>query len=236
MAFNATATRILGSLLCILLVMGSGVAQLVDDERAGACRVNDQQVLFTTGELVDYLRQAQPGSVRLLEFSGDGSRVYQSLDEYPDGHLENVLRYENKVWTLTDKSGGQPAPDWVSLLKRALHKEAVVYFYGCQAGYYDHSGLMERELGWGIAQAFSAEFGVTTIGCPEFVFYPGRFPDPGGRLFSNPSEPPSEGHSTPGGLWNVFKDGKRYKPLKSDWVTTFKGLPPPRMPGQTEKI
>lgn len=218
--------------LLILIFLGPALAWQ-HDEKAGGCRVNGDKVYYTTGEFVTFLGAAEPDSIRLLEFSGDGSRLHQSLDEYEDGHLENVLRLKNGVWSLTDKSGQEPDPQWADNLKRALRPDAVVYFYGCQTGWYDHTEMVTEELSEGIARAFSEDFQVSTIGCPEFVFYPGRFPEFGGQFFSNPTEPPTAGHSTPGGVWNVFKNGRWYRPLNRAWVTSVKGLPEPRMPAKS---
>ncbi|MGE0493044.1 MAG: hypothetical protein AB7S38_27780 [Vulcanimicrobiota bacterium] len=193
-------------------------------------RVNGSLVFETTTEFVAFLKTAEPASIRLLEFSGDGSRLYQSIDEFADGHLENVLWYRNDQWRLTDKSGQQPDPDWLPNFERALHPEAMVFFYGCQTGWYDHSGLVDPSMAEGIGRAFSQRFQVTVIASPDFVYFPGQFPDVDGRLFSNPTEPATEGQNTPGGLWNVFRKGKWVAPPNRG-ATTLRGLPRPRVPG-----
>lgn len=208
-----------------LLLIGVVAAQ---DENGGGLRVNGELVLRSTAQFVQHLREAEPGSISLLEFSGDGGRTYQSIDEFWDGHTENLLIFEDDQWRLLDKDRNQPEPDWMNLLKRALAEDAVVYFYGCQTGWYDSSGLVIKDLAEGIAIAFSREFGVATVGCPEFVYYPGRFPDFGGQFFSNPTEPLTPGQSTPGGIWNVFRKGRWIPPANPNWVTTLKGLPRPR--------
>lgn len=221
-------------LLALLILSSASLAQ-IDDERAGGCRVNSNLVFYTTGEFVQFLGECEESSIRLLEFSGDGSRLHQSLDEYFGGHLENVLRLEKDGrWSFTDKSGREPDPEWSIKLKRALDPQAVVYFYGCQTGWYDHTGLVIPEMAEGIARKFSEDFEVATVACPEFVFYPGLFPDFGGQFFSNPTEPPSKGFSTQGGLWNVFRNGVRYPPLNRAWTTSVQGLPAPRMPKTRE--
>ena len=84
-------------------------------------------------------------SIRLLEFSGDGTRLYQSIDEFPDGHLENVLWYRDGHWRLTDRSGEEPDPDWLANFERALSPEAMVFFY--RGDFLDHllrAGEYER--------------------------------------------------------------------------------------------
>ncbi len=126
-----------------MLFCGLAVAE---DRNDGGLRINGELVIHTTAELVEHLKQAEPGSIRLLEFSGDGGRDWQSLDEFWDGHTENVLMIREGRWRLIDRNREQPDPDWEQHMKRALNPQAVVYFYGCQTGYYDHTGLVIEEM------------------------------------------------------------------------------------------
>jgi hypothetical protein len=90
--------------------------------------------------------------------------------------------------------------------------------------------LVDKALADCIARAFSEEFQVTTIACPEIVYYPGVFPEFDGSLFSNPSMPPTPGFSTTGGIWNIFDHGRWVPPLNRADPTTFKGLKRPSLP------
>ena len=173
----------------------------------GGWRVNGFRVFHSVGRFAEYLKTAGPASIVQLEFSGHGTRVFQSMEDFPDKHVDNALWWRQGKLQLVDKSGQELALEWSSDLKNALAGEAVVYFYGCQTGWHDYSGLVASELASGIAREFSREFQVTTWGCPEFVYYRNEFPDFDEHFYSNPTFPATEGQSTRGGIWNQFRQG-----------------------------
>lgn len=187
----------------------------------GPCgwRVNGKEVCRTTAEFVAFLRTAPPASITLLELSGHGDRLMQSMDWYPDLHVVSRLELWQGKFQLLDGRSQQPDLEWQANLKRALNPQARVFFYGCQTGLHDPGGLVDPALNECIALAFSGEFQVTTVACPEIVYYPDEFPRFDESFFSNPTMPATPGHDTPGGVWNLFVRGK--------WVTTFKGLKRP---------
>lgn len=216
---------------CLLLWLALTLGAASYHETQLGWRVNLREVTRSGAEFCDFLRTAGPESIRLLEFSGHGTRVCQSMDDYADKRTPNALWWTDGKWSLLGPDGREPDAQWAQNLKRALAPDAKVYFYGCQTGLYDTSGLVDKALADCIARAFSEEFQVTTIACPEIVYYPGHFPEFDGSPFSNPSIPPTEGFSTPGGVWNIFERGRWIPPLRPGEATTFKGLKRPRLAG-----
>ena len=190
----------------------------------GPCgwRVNGREVYRNTADFVAFLRTAAPGSITLLEFSGHGDRLMQSMDWYPDLHVVSRMELWEGKFKLLDGTGLEPDPEWHCRLLLALSPQARVFFYGCQTGLHDPSGLVEPALNECIARKFSQAFQVTTVACPEIVYYPQEFPAFDETFFSNPTMPATPGHSTPGGVWNIFERGQ--------WKATFTGLKRPKGP------